>query len=235
MAPVARELGSAAGVLEPLQTAMTVDDQVGELTAAIASHGDGPAVLVGFSWGAWLAFLVAAGHPSVASKVILVGSGPFLAEYATGINDIRLGRLNPAERAEVESLSAVIEDPDEEKRKAAFARFGEIVSRADTYESLPEDPDPVTLQPDIFRAVWREAAELRKTGGLLAAASRIKCPVTAIHGDYDPHPARGVLEPLSAVLSDFRFVLLEKCGHKPWIERHARDEFYRVLKQEISI
>lgn len=55
----------------------------------------------------------------------------------------------------------------------------------------------------------------------------------AIHGDYDPHPAEGVRRPLSRVLDDFEFVLLESCGHRPWIERAARDWFYDILRQEL--
>jgi hypothetical protein len=35
------------------------------------------------------------------------------------------------------------------------------------------------------------------------------------------------------VVRDFRLYILERCGHKPWIERHAADEFYRVLEREI--
>ena len=43
----------------------------------------------------------------------------------------------------------------------------------------------------------------------------------AIHGDYDPHPASGVKEPLSRILRDFRFILLDHCGHTPWKEVEA--------------
>ena len=57
--------------------------------------------------------------------------------------------------------------------------------------------------------------------------------VLSIHGNHDPHPAEGVQKPLTAVLADFRFVLLERCGHTPWLERQARDEFYRVLRTEL--
>ena len=64
-------------------------------------------------------------------------------------------------------------------------------------------------------------------------AREITCPVIAIHGDYDPHPARGVKLPLGKELKNFRFVLLQKCGHRPWIERNAAEEFYRILVQEI--
>lgn len=54
------------------------------------------------------------------------------------------------------------------------------------------------------------------------------------HGDYDPHPSEGVRKPLSAVLSEFRFVLLENCGHTPWCERQARGAFYEVLEEELQ-
>jgi hypothetical protein len=27
---------------------------------------------------------------------------------------------------------------------------------------------------------------------------------------------------------------LPKCGHRPWIEKSARDEFFNILKREIE-
>ncbi len=62
---------------------------------------------------------------------------------------------------------------------------------------------------------------------------RIECPVVAIHGDYDPHPPEGIQGPLSPILKDFRFILLKNCGHLPWIEREARDLFYKILREEL--
>ena len=58
--------------------------------------------------------------------------------------------------------------------------------------------------------------------------------MVAIHGDYDPHPAEGVQKPLSALIEEFRFVLLKKCGHTPWLERQAQEEFYKVLEEELQ-
>jgi len=81
--------------------------------------------------------------------------------------------------------------------------------------------------------VWPDAAELRRSGELLRLGKHIKCPVVAIHGDYDPHPAEGVQKLLSAILQIFRFILLKDCGHRPWIEREAKDEFYGILKKEL--
>jgi pimeloyl-ACP methyl ester carboxylesterase len=67
----------------------------------------------------------------------------------------------------------------------------------------------------------------------LELGRRIRCPVAAIRGDYDAHPPGGFRETLATVLKDFRFVLLKHCGHVPWIERRARDEFFRVPRNEL--
>jgi pimeloyl-ACP methyl ester carboxylesterase len=86
---------------------------------------------------------------------------------------------------------------------------------------------------DIFTSVWPEGAELRKSGELLEAGKRIRCPVVAIHGDHDPHPAEGVSKPLAGILDNFRFILLPNCGHMPWIERGVQQEFYKIIEAHI--
>jgi pimeloyl-ACP methyl ester carboxylesterase len=91
------------------------------------------------------------------------------------------------------------------------------------------DDEVIRRQSGIYQRVWREAAELRRTGKLLAFGDKVRCPVVAIHGDYDPHPAEGIRAPLATVSSDLKFILLANCGHSPWVERQARDEFYSVL------
>ena len=90
------------------------------------------------------------------------------------------------------------------------------------------------MQYDSGQQVWQEAEALRRSGELLEMGKQITCPVVAIHGDYDSHPAEGVERPLSRVLRDFRFVLLDKCGHSPWLEKQARDRVYDILRIEIE-
>ena len=77
MAPLARELASEMGVLEPLQTAGSIDGQVEELKDILEKHGNPPLIMGGFFWGAWLSFIVAAQYPSLVKKLILVSSPPF--------------------------------------------------------------------------------------------------------------------------------------------------------------
>ncbi len=76
MAPVARALSTHAGILEPLQTAATLDGQVQELAGVLTGHADQPVTLIGHSWGAILGFIVAARYPGLVGKLILVGSAP---------------------------------------------------------------------------------------------------------------------------------------------------------------
>jgi len=52
MAPVARELSSDIGVLEPLQSEKTIDGQVEELREVLETDAKLPVILVGYSWGA---------------------------------------------------------------------------------------------------------------------------------------------------------------------------------------
>jgi pimeloyl-ACP methyl ester carboxylesterase len=108
-----------------------------------------------------------------------------------------------------------------------------LFTKADAYDPLTLETEVIEVQYHIFQGVWGEAAHLRASGELLELARQIQCAVVAIHGDYDPHPSEGVKEPLTNVLGDFRFILLEKCGHLPWIERQARDEFYKILNDEL--
>jgi pimeloyl-ACP methyl ester carboxylesterase len=233
MAPVARELSVTHGILEPFQTARSITAQVAELKSTLETHGDLPMTLIGFSWGAWLAALYTAEHPQDVLKLVLIGSGSFEEKYTADMHSTRLGRLSADERVELTDLTQVMSTLDKNTDQA-FTRAGELFSKADAYDPLPSESEILSFQADVYRSVWPLAAEMRRSGNLLAAVSSIQCPVVALHGDHDPHPAEGVRVPLEKVLPDFRFILLERCGHKPWIERHARQRFFQILRDELN-
>ncbi len=238
MAPMARELQDGWGVLEPLQTETTLEGQVEELKVQLDGSADLPAVLIGFSWGAWLSFIVVARHPELAMKLVLVGSGSFESSYAKRIQTARLSRLSTEERAEHDSILELLGDPDAEGKDTAFARLGALASKTDTYDPIDWESDESDTNgggENEFHTVLAEAQALRRTGELLELGKQVRCPVVAIHGDYDPHPVEGVRGPLSSVFDDFRVILLKNCGHKPWIERQAKDQFYDALRAELQL
>ncbi|MBN1292702.1 MAG: alpha/beta hydrolase [Candidatus Latescibacteria bacterium] len=234
MAPVAQELASGYGVLEPLQTASSLDGQVEELRNVLTSHAETPVTLIGFSWGAWLSYIITARFPEIVKKLILVSSGSFEERYAVNMNKTRINRLSKKEKTETDSLIDKMNDPAIEDKNDTFARFGELCSKADAYDPIKCDQEKFDCSYAIYQAVWKDASELRRSGKLLALGRKIYCPVIAIHGDFDSHPAEGVQKPLSDVLKNFRFILLTQCGHKPWGERLAKDIFYNLLKEELE-
>lgn len=233
VAPVARELSAVRGVLEPLQTATTLDGQVQELRSVLEEDALAPVTLIGYSWGAFLSWITAARYPLLVGKLILVSSAPFEESYAGSIIRTRLDRMNAEERTEAKALITQMEDPAVENKDTILARLGLLLSHADSYDPVAFTDESFHTQYNIFRGVWDQARELRRNGVLIQMARAIRCPVIAIHGEFDPHPAQGVEEPLSRACPDFRFLLLKKCGHRPWIERNASDAFYEALIREI--
>ena len=233
MALVAKEISVYCSVLEPFQTATSLEGQVQELKSIIEEYGRSPITLVGYSWGAWLTFILAAQYSDLVKKLILVGSGPFEEKYTQNIMEIRLSRLNEQEKIETQGLLKELGNSTTENSNA-LERLGKLMSKTDSYDPLPGEKEDVEIQQNIYQSVWPEANELRRNGKLLQLGRKIKCPVIAIHGDYDPHPAEGVREPLSRYIGDFKFILLENCGHKPWIERTAKDKFYEILKNQLN-
>jgi pimeloyl-ACP methyl ester carboxylesterase len=233
MAPLARELALRHSVLEPLQTATSIAGQVEELKEILEGSADLPVTLVGHSWGAWLGYIFAARHPGLVKKLILVSSGGFEDKYATTTHETRLSRLNEEDRGEVNRLLEIIRSRSTGNDNTEFARLGELFFKTDAYDPIPQEPPEIEVSLEIYRSVWGEATGLRRSGKLLEMGREIASHVVAIHGDYDSHPAEGVETPLSAVIRDFRFILLENCGHKPWIERQARERFFQLLEEEL--
>ena len=235
MAPVAKELSRYVGVLEPMQLSMTIDGEVEELKGTIDEHGPSPVILIGHSWGAWLSFIVAAKYPGSVRKLIMISSGPFEDEYARSMIKTRLERMDRSDTSRVKQLLKTLKDPGTNDMQPIMKELGDIFSRTDFYDKIMDDDVPIEHLDTVYRNVWDEADKLRHSGELLRFGDLIKCPVVAIHGDYDPHPVKGVEVPLSRVLSDFRMIVLKDCGHTPWAERRAREEFYKLLEQEIGI
>jgi pimeloyl-ACP methyl ester carboxylesterase len=233
MAPVAHELARSCGVLEPLQTEPTLNGQLQELKDLVEDYGSIPIILIGFSWGALLGFIFTAQNPTLVKKLILVSSGVFEERFAAAIMSTRFHRLSKEERSALNALIKNLNNPAFTDKNALFAQFGEYLKKADSFDPLPQKDETIDYQYEIFERVWKETEELRTSGQLLTLGIAIPCPVIAIHGNYDPHPADGIRVPLSRSLKNFHFILLENCGHRPWAEKWAKDRFYEILMEEI--
>ncbi|MBL7117216.1 MAG: alpha/beta hydrolase [Candidatus Syntrophoarchaeum sp.] len=133
------------------------------------------------------------------------------ARYPSLTNKLILVGSGPFEEKYVKSLkeNRLSRLSSEEKKEFQF-----IVDELNSPETEEKD-----------KKITRLGELASKTGSLLEFGKQIKCPVVAIHGDYDPHPAEGIRTPLKNVIEDFRFCLFKKCGHSPWKELYAKNRF----------
>ena len=229
MAPVARELSHYYGVLEPFQTELTIRGQLRELKDILDRHATLPVTIIGYSWGAVLGFLFAGTCPGMVKKLVMVGSAPLEGDYAGNIMKTRTGRLTNEDATTLKSLIKELTDPGITDKNELFSRLGEIMSEADSYDPVPHENEGIGFRYDVYTHISHEFEELRRSGRLVSSGREISCPVIAIHGDYDPHPADSVRVPLSRTIRDFEFILLGTCGHTPWTEKKAKDQFFEVL------
>ena len=233
VAPVARELSKDTGVIEILETRDSVAGQIMEMVEVLSKHVDLPVILVGHSWGAVLCYMTAARYPELVKKLVLISTPALEIKDRPEYEPIWLNRLPERQRIELLSLQEFVWDGKGGDKSEAMAKLFRLIFQADSYDLFSEEDEVLEYQSDINMSVGQEFRKMLENKDLLNLGWKIKCQVIAIHGDYDLRPARVVREPLSGIISDFRFHLLEKCGHYPWLERHARDEFYKVLREEI--
>lgn len=230
MMPVAVELRKHYGVLEPLQTAMSVEGQIEELRQVIEQNGELPMILVGHSWGAMLIYMFASRYPELVKCIIMIGSGALEEKFYPDLCRNRDERLSDSEREELGYLRRKFASPaSDDDMDIIFARFGQLMEKLDTYEPIDADDDDTMCSYEIFTKVWPEVHSMRKKGELYDMGKEIDCPVIAIHGDYDSTPLVAIDDSLSKIIKDFTFYSINKCGHTPWNERYAKEEFYSIL------
>jgi pimeloyl-ACP methyl ester carboxylesterase len=232
---LARELArDGTGVLEPFQTTDSIAGQIGELATTLRVEGEGPYIVVGSSWGAMLAVLTAQQHPELFARLLLVGSAPFDRRGGTMTAATRRARMSAPVRAEFDELQSVIAGPDRARASAAFARSGDLLLGVDHLDPIVQQVEVLTHQLEVFDGVWREVMQHRTAGTLLDPAVALRCPVLVLHGEHDPHPLTGVVDPLRTISGDVTVQVLERCGHLPWLERGAREPFLARLRAEVA-
>jgi pimeloyl-ACP methyl ester carboxylesterase len=207
-APLARGIADPFHVLEPWQRgsggeSLTVATHIADLHELIETRcADARPALVGESWGAMLALAYAAAHPEAIAALVLVGCGTF----------------DLAARAQLQATLA--------ERKAR----GENLYDYDPVERQALDDGGEAFDMVAHTQTWDDMVLQQQRGLYPAAFAKIEAPVLMLHGTYDPHPGEMIRDGLAKVLPQLEYRALDRCGHAPWGERHARDVFFAVLK-----
>jgi pimeloyl-ACP methyl ester carboxylesterase len=212
---LAQALSGDFAVLEPVQrrsgrVPLTVAQHVADL-AEIAPR---PAALVGTSWGAMLGLSYASRHPHDVLALVLVGCGTYdeasRALYRAALEQ-RLG--------------------DAARRARSLAELAAAHLRASSYELDEGESEPFGVDEAGHHETWQDALRLQREGIEPAAFRAITARVLMIHGDVDPHPGPATRDLLRRFVPQLEYVGLERCGHEPWRERHARDAFLDAVRK----
>lgn len=215
---------SQIGVIEALQSKYSIAGLVEELYNQIRENSSDKVTLIGHSWGAWLVALFADKYPELVEHIILVGSGPLEDKYVSEIGARRFQNLSEEDGVIFQRLI------DNQATDEDMEKIPNIFEKSDNYclESREEHKADKT-DSEMHNKVWSEAAKLRTNGKLLTSFKNIKSKIYLIQGQVDPHPVKGVTIPLQENGIPCETYVLEKCGHSPFMEKYAKDEFYKVL------
>jgi len=173
-----------------------------------ARCADRPAILVGNSLGAWLAFLYARSHPDRVERIVAINGGP-LREQNPGAN------IYPADREEARATMRLLMGPnslmppdnvlDDVARRARVGPAARLASTADR------------MEPHILDGRLHE----------------VTVPVELVWGEEDGlmrvEYAQRMLDGLPAA----RLHLVAGCGHVP--QRECPDRVVRVLNGALGM
>lgn len=220
---------AGVGVVEAIQSRYSVGELIEELHDQIGQNCCGKIVLVGHSWGAWLAALFAAKYPEAVGRLILVGSGPLEDKYVSEIGRRRLQNLSEEDGAVFQRLvSNQATDED-------MQRIPKVFEHSDNYCLTEREAHRADrTDSEMHNRVWSEAARMRSSGELMEAFRKIQCRIYLLQGDSDPHPVDGVIIPLRENGVECESHVLSRCGHSPFMEAYAKDVFYRILTEIIG-
>ncbi len=233
--PVAQALADRLRVLTPVQRAsgaepLTVARHVADLHDLVRAHSKGTQpTLVGFSWGAMLALAYAAAHPTESGPIVLIGCGTFNRTARQRMKDTLEERMTDELRQQLHRLPREVPDPDER-----LERMGKLLLPVYSYELASTELGAARCDARAHRETWEDMVRLQEEGVYPAAFADIESPVLMLHGGADPHPGRMTYDSLAPFLRRLDYVELERCGHYPWLEKHARDEFFSVLRDWLT-
>lgn len=245
VAELALLLSAQFTVLEPLQRRagplpLGVEQHVQDLLTIAPER----AVVVGWSWGAMLGLSFAAQHPQRVSRLALIGCGTYdevCREILIRTRRQRVGAPERARQRELEQRMRSTRDPRERDR--VLSDLGKLLSAVDSYDELEDAelgadgasaPEPLLADSDGSAETWRDVLRLQREGVEPQRFANVRMPVLMLHGDHDPHPGPCTRERLRQYVPHLEYVGLERCGHRPWRERHAKAVFLDVLQAWIA-
>jgi 3-oxoadipate enol-lactonase len=196
------------GDSEPAEGPLRMAEVLAGLESYLLSL-DGAPILVGNSYGAWLATLHAHRHPDRVARVVLVNGGALLNIPAAGLT------LTPRDREEARRLTSALRDP-----------------------ASPPWPDEVLDDLVLQTRNGPSARMLEDMPGLVAhlldgRLGEVTVPVDVLWGVSDRLMPLDYARRMAAQLPRSRLTVLEGCGHIPGGE--CPERFLEALRGVLAL
>ena len=195
----------------PITAQLHVDD----LVAVVAELGLQPLSLVGYSWGAMLALLGAIDGRVRPARMVLIDPAPlnrarreqFEAEFSARMRGPAVTGL----RDELAASGLKERDPAAYKQRA----FELSVAGYFADPARAHDLTPFRVIGRVQASTWASLGDFDLTPSL----DRVHVPALVVHGRQDPIPLASSEAAARALGAEF--VVLEECGHVPYVEQPA--------------
>jgi proline iminopeptidase len=207
--------------------------QVDDLARVVAELGPDPLHVVGYSWGALLALLHALDAAGVAmpcvgaplgdvhpharvapASLTLIDPAPLSrahrVAFETEFARRQAGPAIQAMRAELAGSGLRERDPDAYRQRA----FELSVAGYFFDPAAARDLTPFRVTGRVQQSVWESLGDF----DLVPLLGAVACPTLIVHGREDPIPLASS-EAAAAALPDARLVVLDRCGHVPYVEQ----------------
>lgn len=191
-------------------------------------------IILGHSWGGFLGLNYTLAHPDHVEKLILSNSLGSTSESFTAFLEEYMKRMEPIK----EEMGALEKSPGfATGDPAIFKQYCKLIFSKYCYN--PENAERINMdyrQEDILKffqvnKIFDENLLMGVEFNLNSSLNRLKVPTLIIHGDTDPIPYKTV-EEMHNNIPGSEFVLLEHCGHLPYVEAPA--PYFQAINQFIK-
>jgi proline iminopeptidase len=195
----------------------TVGQHVSDAVAVLDQHGIGAAVVLGHSWGGYLAMQLAAAAAERVRALVLVdslgavGDGGFAAfaeELTARTSSQTLARL--AELGDLASASA--DTAALESLRLSWPSYFADQSVA------PAPPDGLRMSRACYTSTFESISAAQADGLLPALLAQFSGPVEIVAGGASPFP-HDVATSTGALFRNAQVTMIDGAGHFPWVER----------------
>ncbi len=199
----------------------TVPQHVDDAIAVLDHHRVSSAVVLGHSWGGYLAMHLAAAGPDRVAGLVLVdslgavddgGFAPFAAELAA--------RAGPKVMAEVVALDEVAgATPGSPEASAAELRSLRLMWPAYFADSAaaPPMPDDLRLSRECYAGTFESIGTAQADDWLVRQLAGYQGPVEVLAGGASPFPLT-TAQSTAALFADAGLAVAAGAGHFPWHE-----------------